>query len=423
MRAEAKRRRQEKEFQMQTEFQSASTDELWKQMSPLLDEALASLGEKDRQAMLLRFFENKSLAEVGNYLGIGEDTARKRVARALEKLRKFFTRRGVSSTTAIIAGAISANSIQAAPVALAKSVTAVAIAKGAAASTSTLTLIKGALKIMAWSKAKTAIVAGIVVLLASGTTTVAIKNFKSSNGAQGIDAYISDINLEDYEKAPPLLVIQPTHFQKYQGIMGRFVPSDGKFVGRDRTIKDIIATAYDFHTPRIIFPDQMPTNHYDFLVTVPDHSREQFQSEIKKVLGYTAQTQTRVEDVLVLNVADSGIGKLKPGGVAQNSRIDPIHGPDRNAPEINYPNNFISALAEQLEYQFRIPVIDQTRLVGLYNMVLDWHWQRGRWQGARGVENREANLNSIKKALLDQFGLELVSTNMPVEMLVVEKVK
>jgi uncharacterized protein (TIGR03435 family) len=56
-------------------------------------------------------------------------------------------------------------------------------------------------------------------------------------------------------------------------------------------------------------------------------------------------------------------------------------------------------------------------------MVLDWHWQRGRWQGARGVENREANLNSIKKALLDQFGLELVSTNMPVEMLVVEKVK
>jgi hypothetical protein len=58
----------------------------------------------------------------------------------------------VSSTTAIIAGAISANSVQAAPVALAKSVTAVAIAKGAAASGSTLTLIKGALKIMAWTK-------------------------------------------------------------------------------------------------------------------------------------------------------------------------------------------------------------------------------------------------------------------------------
>ena len=88
---------------------------LWEQMSPLLDEALASLGEKDRQAVLLRFFENKSLAEVGSYLGIGEDTARKRISRALEKLHRYFTKRGVSSTTAIIAGAISANSVQAAP--------------------------------------------------------------------------------------------------------------------------------------------------------------------------------------------------------------------------------------------------------------------------------------------------------------------
>ena len=69
-------------------------------------------------------------------LGASEDAAEKRVNRALEKLRKFFAKRGVSSTTAIIAGAISANSVQAAPVALAKSVTAVALAKGAAASDS-----------------------------------------------------------------------------------------------------------------------------------------------------------------------------------------------------------------------------------------------------------------------------------------------
>ncbi len=176
MRAEAKRRRRELEVQMQSEFQSPAADEIWNQMSPLLDEALATLGEKDRQAVLLRFFENKSLAEVGNALGAGEDTARKRVSRALEKLNRYFAKRGVSSTTAIIAGEISANSIQAAPVALAKAVTAVAIAKGATASISTLTLIKGALKIMAWTKAKTAIVTSAFVLLAAGTTTVTIYN-------------------------------------------------------------------------------------------------------------------------------------------------------------------------------------------------------------------------------------------------------
>jgi RNA polymerase sigma factor (sigma-70 family) len=176
MRAAARRRQREQEANMQSELQPSAPDLFWEQMSPLLDEALATLGETDRQAVLLRFFENKSLAEVGSHFGTGEDTARKRVTRALEKLRCYFSKHGVSSTTAIIAEAIVANSIQAAPMALAKSATAVAIAKGAAASGSTLTLIKGALKIMAWTKAKTAVVAGAVLILIAGTTTVIVKN-------------------------------------------------------------------------------------------------------------------------------------------------------------------------------------------------------------------------------------------------------
>jgi hypothetical protein len=96
------------------------------------------------------------------------------VNRALEKLRKFFFKRGVSCATAVVAGAISAHSVQAAPVALAKSVAVAALAKGAAASGSTLTLIKGALKIMAWTKAKAAAVAAVVIILAAGTTTVIV---------------------------------------------------------------------------------------------------------------------------------------------------------------------------------------------------------------------------------------------------------
>ena len=175
MRADAKRRRREQEANMQSELQPTAPDAFWEQMSPLLDEALATLGETDRQAVLLRFFENRSLAEVGSHLGTGEDTARKRVSRALEKLHRYFSKRGVSSTTAIIAGTISAHSVQAAPAMLAKSVTAVALAKGAAAGGSTLTLIKGALKIMAWTKAKIAVVVAAGVVLTAGTTTVVVK--------------------------------------------------------------------------------------------------------------------------------------------------------------------------------------------------------------------------------------------------------
>jgi RNA polymerase sigma factor (sigma-70 family) len=147
-------------------------DAAWEQLSPLLDEAMARLRDKDRDAIVLRFFENKNLKEVGTALGLEERAAQKRVARGLEKLRAFFAKRGVDSTAACIAEKISANSIQAAPVALAKSISAVAITKGAAAGGSTLALVKGALKIMAWTKAKTAIVTAAVVVLAAGTPVV-----------------------------------------------------------------------------------------------------------------------------------------------------------------------------------------------------------------------------------------------------------
>src|ERR1017187_5997259 len=143
---------------------------------------MARLRDKDRDAIVLRFFENKSLQELGAALGLEERAAQKRVARGLVKLRAFFLKRGVDSTTADIAEKISANSIQAAPVALAKTISAVAITKGAAAGGSTLALVKGVLKIMAWTKAKTAVVAAAAVILAAGTTTpIIIHHYKAND--------------------------------------------------------------------------------------------------------------------------------------------------------------------------------------------------------------------------------------------------
>ena len=161
--------------------QSGATAETWSQIAPLLDGAMEQLGQKDHDALVLRFFENKTFAEVGAALGASEDAAKMRVNRALEKLRIFFGRRGVSSTTAIIAGTISANSVQAAPVALVQTISAIAVAKGAAAGTATLTIVKGVLKLMAWSKAQTAIIVGVGVLLAIVTTTVTVKEIRSSH--------------------------------------------------------------------------------------------------------------------------------------------------------------------------------------------------------------------------------------------------
>ena len=164
--------REQQAAQMQT---TAAGEFNWDQIAPHLDEAMAKLGGKDRDAVLLRYFENKTFAEVGAAMETNEDAARKRIARAVEKLRHYFSKRGVTLTATILAGAVSANSIQAAPIALAKTVTAVAIAKGATASGSTLTIIKGAVKIMAWSKTKTAIVGVAVALVGIGTTTIVVE--------------------------------------------------------------------------------------------------------------------------------------------------------------------------------------------------------------------------------------------------------
>src|SRR5882724_13057111 len=177
LRTEIRRQKREQEAFMQStlnEFES----EAWPQIAPVLDDVMMRLGERDRNAIVLRFFENKNLREVGAAIGASEDAAKMRVNRALEKLRKIFGKRGVTFSAAAIAGAVSTNSVQAAPVGLAITISAVAIAKGAAAGGSTLALVKGTLKLMAWTKMKSAVVAGAVVLLAAGTTTAFLVQHK-----------------------------------------------------------------------------------------------------------------------------------------------------------------------------------------------------------------------------------------------------
>jgi RNA polymerase sigma factor (sigma-70 family) len=170
-----RRARCEQEALMQSLLNESQSDagEAWPQIAPLLETAIAGLNEKDRHVIVLRFFENKSLVEVGQALGANEDAARMRVNRALEKLRKFFTKGGIPLSAAVIAGAISANSVQAAPAMLVKSVTAVAVAKGAAASGSTLALVKAAVKMMTWTKLQIALGISTALILAGGAMTAA----------------------------------------------------------------------------------------------------------------------------------------------------------------------------------------------------------------------------------------------------------
>jgi len=81
-----RRRREATAAELGTTMKNSADQPAFHALVPLLDEALLSLREKDRTALLLRFYESHSLREVGAAFGVSEDTAQKRVQSALEKL-------------------------------------------------------------------------------------------------------------------------------------------------------------------------------------------------------------------------------------------------------------------------------------------------------------------------------------------------
>jgi len=242
LRTEIRRQHRESEAFMQSALTETET---WTQIAPLLDDAISKLGERDRNAILLRYFENKSAREMAAALRMDEPAAQKRVTRAVEKLRAFFAKRGVTLTATA--------------------------AKGAAVSGSTLTLIKGALKIMAWTKMKTIIVAGAGMLLAAGTTTFLVE--KHLQAKQYIIAREpwSDVGAATPKAALESLAWALTHdkFDRAQELMqwdekGLTFAGDAK-MQQQFTLMGVLAPALkDIESFRIL--SIMPTKQSDELI-------------------------------------------------------------------------------------------------------------------------------------------------------------
>ena len=134
-RAELRRRTREQEaYSMNGTDLAPDPAADWQRLRPLIDDALQSLGERDRAAVLLRFFENRSYAELGAALAVSEDAARVRVNRALEKLRSTLARRGLISTASALSLALAQPALADVPAGLATQVTATSLAAASATS-------------------------------------------------------------------------------------------------------------------------------------------------------------------------------------------------------------------------------------------------------------------------------------------------
>ena len=156
----------------------------WESIAPHLEEAMNTLSPADQNAVVLRFFQGRSWREVGGALALNEDTAQKRVSRAVEKLRSYFVRRGIGISASLIMSVIAANAVQAAPAGLVSN-----IAAGSLAGAGSFSLLSTIIKTILMKKTTYAVLAA--ALIASITIPIIVAH---ANGPS--DAPVTETNLQ-----------------------------------------------------------------------------------------------------------------------------------------------------------------------------------------------------------------------------------
>ncbi len=177
------RKRQLLQAAMETEPPHASND-VWKEMQPVLDEALAALSDKDREAVLLRFYRSLSIREIAATLGIATDAAQKRIDRATERLRGKLARRGVQTSGTLSAAMLAGFAADAQAAVLPVSILASkAIAAGAV---STFSLSAIIISIAAFMKAPSLIPPVVALILAGAWTGTKYHSLSATEARNGL---------------------------------------------------------------------------------------------------------------------------------------------------------------------------------------------------------------------------------------------
>lgn len=431
MKREMRRQRREQEAaKMDSLLQNDHENEpQWHEISPLLDEALADLSTKDRDAILLRYFENKNLTEVGSKLGVSQEAAKKRVARAVDKLRSTFASRGVVFSVAGLTAMISANAVHAAPLGVASSVTLAA--KGTLVGASTTTIVKGTIEVMAWIKMKIAMTMGAAVILATGVTAVTLNEVAEQPkpvAAPVQPGVQSPADARPWQKAnasfpelynnPAEVTIVPTLFgdivrNARQGVYA----SDARIgaIGIAQPISQIAQSAFGVDKLRMVNSGQPEGQKYDFFVKLAPGDtrnwREVLKEKLQSELGVTGRMELREADVIVLRYVNKEANGFKPANSLRKAlNVSERQAIKQAAGEFAGFNQPIFTLRNYLERRLEIPLVDETEITGTY----DFHVQ---WDEATTLK---PNNEGLKTALLQQLGLQLVPTRQPIEMLVLE---
>ncbi|HZF74023.1 MAG TPA: sigma-70 family RNA polymerase sigma factor, partial [Gemmatimonadaceae bacterium] len=212
VRDEQTRRKHEREAQAMNELLSSDSHEPeWSELRGVLDDALGMLSDAEREAVLLRYFEGNDFHIVGAALGLSEDAARKRVSRALDKLRDVLARRGVTTTSTALSATLASHAVHVAPIGLAAAFANASLA----AAVTTPTSILGLIQFMASTKIKLALAA----LVAAGVATPLVLQHQTMNQLRatnnGLRAQLATVPAAPENQ--PISDIDPNELSRLRG--------------------------------------------------------------------------------------------------------------------------------------------------------------------------------------------------------------
>jgi uncharacterized protein (TIGR03435 family) len=255
---------------------------------------------------------------------------------------------------------------------------------------------------MAWTKAKTAIVYGVVVLLAAGTTTITVKKIREHRtypwqAQEGL----FDSSLLDQQ--PPQVRILPSKFTNFaEG------SSDNKIMGTGVRAQEVIAAAYGSSSARTILSAELPKGRYDYIASLPGGNPEALQQELKRKFGVVGKVEIRDTNVMVLKVKSPSAPGLKLSTRRSNGEYMLWRDLGNR---LEFQNESLHALASETEALANIPVIDETGVTNHFDFDLNFSQ----------TDLKNQDWDTLNRAL-DPLGLELVPGREPIKMLVVEKV-
>jgi uncharacterized protein (TIGR03435 family) len=270
-----------------------------------------------------------------------------------------------------------------------------ALAKGIVAGGSTLILVKGALNLMAWAKAKTAVLVGLIgIVIAASAATYCW------------DSSPATFNTLDHAKRQ--VEIRPTRFPNSEDDS---VQTDDQVLGINMPFQSFIQQAYGVDEYRIIIATELPKTNFDYIANLRNGSGKALQLAIRKQFGIIGHFKAYATNALVLKIGDPSL--LKSHLVRRESYRDKA-GMWFEGRRFRWGGQPSSRLANCLDRYFKMPVVNQTGMSRLQNYDFDLDWSE--------EDLRNRNSNKLKQAL-QEVGFGLIITNQPIEMLVVERVK